>query len=418
MKIDRRPSLQEYNEIYNACMSNNYYDPNDPFLFIKAKAILYKKILFFYKEKTYLTKASYFLSLILKAAYQQAINIKHITSGTLQLWSFTQFPKYNDQKYITCSKGIDRAKSYFFDENDIFDMPVRKDRIKLSFDEKIQVIKLMKKYKMSSFWHVAQYYILKKSSPKINAPYLLMEDGMDFVGGLFAQFFRSSVTEVIYTHCSPHSSPALNYMADKIVVNNLLSYKQMLKKNFKVEFGESTYVMRKKIKFPYNQPICIGYGPEIGNSRVNYNDKKIIDVFMKNYASENNANLLISLHPQEKKLNFKNYKNFFNNINTAIRHKETIEEYFLKIDIFVTWWSTMIFHSLSYDVPVILLDFFDDKQADDLVDLANGMVVKVTNLAEFESSVELLRGMPDSKKEKKFNAVHENFYKCSRVSFD
>jgi len=415
-KIPTRIMVRQYDFLYKKNLGENFFNPANPFSYIIAKRKFFRAVLLLYVKEKHIGKFTYFVSLVATLLREQIVNIKHIFFWSYKLWVFESRPLYSGQEYITCSKGIERAKTTCVDNSELFDFPIKQTCVQLSAVEVIKVINLMVRFRVNSFWHVAQYYILHKSMPTIKAQTLIIEEGGDFVGQLFAYLYRPAVEKIVYTHKTPLLSSSVNFRADVVLTNNLISYLDLAQTNSHVEFLKFNPVtIGEKAVFKFKNVKCIGYAPDIGNHAINFSDKRILDKCIRSYGDANTERFLLSIHPQEKRINLDYYKNFFFSNNFQIRNQENLAEYFSKIDIFVTWWSSMIVQSIYHNVPVIILDFFEDDHADNLVNIAEGMILKARNYGEFKAHVEIFRSASKDTLKRKLSAANNNIFTLHKL---
>ena len=123
----------------------------------------------------------------------------------------------------------------------------------------------------------------------------------------------------------------------------------------------------------------------------------------------------LTIHPLD---NIKDYSDYLKYKNVTLRGDENIETYFSKIDILVTWWSTLIFQAVYCGTPVIVLDLFDDGHSDHVSNLTDNFVRTVKSISELNIAINEFRNYSsDEKKLKQKNAL-KNIYPMAKHSTD
>jgi len=408
IKISKRLSLEEFNKLYKKILTEKYYSEFDPFCFLKAKNMFFKSLLNEYKKRKFISFQEYYLCIFFLVFNKSLLNLVFFFRAKIKLIKFKEINREVDNIYF--DKNIDRVSINFLNASTL-NVPFEKKIIQFTFLEKIKIVNLMIKYKFFSFWHVAQYFVLKKSKPNIKAKNLYVEEGGDFVGMMFSFLFRKNVNSVFFTSMAPTLHPAMKFCSDKVIVNNSIDYQKYEKIKVNLEFKNFSPIKDSKSYRSCKQS-TVGYAPDIGNISINFHDKKILDnAILKNFAKNNTMQCFVSIHPQEKKINFSYYAGLFASSAFKIRTNESLIDYFSNIKVLITWYSTMIYQAIYLGVPVIVLDFFHDKHCDSLESISHGMVKIASSESQLQEQVIELINLP----EKHLRYMHKE---CLRSIFN
>jgi hypothetical protein len=381
-KIDNGIIFSNYMKLYK----NNiikYSDDNDPFCMTRQKENLDYELVKHCYKKGYIDCIDYIFSRLYFVIYKILLIIKSILSPKMKHWEF--YNKYENAKYkfISCTKGIDRATPPRLNTCDIYDIPLEKCKNNLSFFDRINVLFMMMYYKYYSYWHVAQFYILKKYVPNICAEALVIEEGGDFVGQCIYFLLKNNVNKTLLTMSAPLITPAVKYDFDSIFVNNALSYKAISHINSNVSLKE--FPPQINIR-NYNafQEHCIGYAPDIGNPILSFSKKNTMDKLFFENCYNNHLSTYLTIHPQDDS---NNYTSFIENKLITKRTNVSLEEYLSNIDILVTWWSTLIFQASFCKIPVIILDLFEDGHSEIVNTFNDNLIRTVISISELNTTI-------------------------------
>ena len=160
------------------------------------------------------------------------------------------------------------------------------------------------RYKVYSYEHAAQFFILKKHIPKITARLLVIEEGFDFPIQCFVFLFRPKVKKTMLTLRGPSMFAGLKHNYDSIVVNNTITYDQLVNKNsnvtiknFPPDFNLSLY--------EDNKEELIGYAPDLSNPILSRFKKNSIDNLF--FEKTKGQRVYLTLHPQDNTKQYLNY---------------------------------------------------------------------------------------------------------------
>ena len=407
-KVEKGIKFSDYQFAYRESMKSSG-DDFDPLLFTREKSEMHLNLLKLCYKRGYINIIDLILSRVYIVLYKILHVVKDIMSSRLRHWRFSNHIITDRHSTITCSKGIDRAKTYLLSEGSYYDVPLEKFRNNFHFKDRINVIKMMVNYRTLSYWHVAQFYILKKEKPNITADTLVMEEGADFVGQCFKFLFSENVLKTVLTMSTPFLVPSVRYNYNSIFVNNEISYKQLslvnphvALKNFPPNVDISKYKLYKSH--------CIGYAPDIGNPILSLHKKNVMDKkFFENVISNEYATYL-TVHPQDDS---DIYSKFIENSVVNLRSSGSLEMYLSRIDILVTWWSSLIFQALYCGVPVIVLDLFDDGHSSHVSNLTDNFVRTVKSISELNMVINEIRNYSFDEKKLKHEIAMRKVYPLS-----
>jgi hypothetical protein len=385
---------------------------NDPFLAIKQRSQLDLNLLKLCYKKRYIGIVDYIFSLFYLKIYT-VLNIpKSFFSSSLRHCKFSNEVVPGKYKAITCTNGIARAKVNLLNEDQYYDIPLVEASKNLRVHERIGTLLIMMSYKVSSYQHAAQFFILKKNIPKITASLLVIEEGVDFPVQCFVFLLRPKVAKTMLTLRGPSMFAGMKYNHDSVVVNNRITYDQLAHKNSNVSI-ENFPPDFNIFLYKNNREKLIGYAPDISNPILSHYKKNAMDKLFFHKIKGQDVHLTI--HPLD---NIKDYSDYLKYKNVTLRGDENIETYFSKIDILVTWWSTLIFQAVYCGTPVIVLDLFDDGHSDHVSNLTDNFVRTVKSISELNIAINEFRNYSsDEKKLKQKNAL-KNIYPMAKHSTD
>jgi|SaaInlLV_10m_DNA_3_1039740.scaffolds.fasta_scaffold01180_5 hypothetical protein len=402
-KIEKGIKFSDYQTVYRGSIKISG-DDFDPLLFTREKSEMDFNLLRLTYKRGYINIMDFTLSRFYIVLYKILHVVKDVTSSRLRHWRFSDSSTIDGYSTITCSKGIDRAKTYLLSKDMNYDVPLEICRNNFHLKDRINVIKMMLGYRTLSYWHVAQFYILKKEKPHIIADTLIMEEGGDFVGQCFKFLFSENVLKTVLTISTPFLTPSVKYNYDSIIVNNEISYRQLSLVNPRVTLkGFPPNVDIAKYK-PYKAR-CIGYAPDIGNPVLSLHKKSAMDKKFFENVIFNGYSTCLTVHPQD---NSDTYSKYIKSGFLTLRNGGSLESYLSRIDILVTWWSSLIFQALYCGIPVIVLDLFDDGHSDHVSNLTDDFVRTVKTIPELNVAINEFRNYSfDEKKLKHENAMRK-----------
>jgi len=407
-KVKKGIKFLDYQSAYKENIQSDTND-SDPLLFTREKSKMDLALLRVCYKRGYINIIDFILSRFYMLLYKILRLVKDISSSRLRHWRFSDSNIVDEYPTITCSKGIDRAKSYLLLKDMIYDVPLEKCRNNFHLKDRINVIKMMLSYRTLSYWHVAQFYILKKEKPHIIANTLIMEEGGDFVGKCFKFLFSENVSKTILTMATPHLTPSVKYNYDSIITNNEISYRQLSLVNPQVTLkGFPPNVDIAKYK-PYKAH-CIGYAPDIGNPVLSLHKKKAMDKKFFENIIFNEHSACLTVHPQDSS---DNYSKYIKSTFLTLRNGASLESYLSRIDILVTWWSSLIFQALYCGIPVIVLDLFDDGHSDHVSNLTDNFVQTVKTIPELNMAINEFRNYSFDEKKLKHEIAMKKVYPLS-----
>jgi len=404
-KIEEGVPYDAYKSAYNSAFSAIV---RHPFETLKLKDRLLMSLLSVLRNNKKITFEEYYVSKIFFYVYWIAVSARDFFSSRFRHWEFScqQNNVLDGRDYITCSKGIQRARSYYLMGEDVYDVPLIKKYSNLNISDRLKVLKLMFGMKCYSYWHAAQFYVLDKTKPRAkNLKVIVMEEGVDYAGRCFLYLLKNENTKTVLTYATASTSGLRESVGfDRVITNNFLG---------KENFNRSDVEL---LPFPPNVDIrsfkraktrCIGYAPDIGSPILSSKKKIAMDESFFCVSKMQRYNVKVTVHPQD---NRGRYDKFLVSNLIDYRCEPTVEEFLSSIDILVTWWSSLIFQAVYCGVPVIIFDRYSAGHVDALMKYSNGFVRIAASGDDLQASIEFFRSLPGEL----LTAMH---MKCRRSLF-
>ncbi len=364
-----------------------------PFDAIKVKDQIFFLLLKQLRKEYKVTIIDYYISVLITHLYKFIVSISGLLSSRFIHWEFCETGeiKKNSYEYITCTKGINRAMTYYLNKDCIYDVPVIKKYDNLKVLDRLRVILIMFSKRHFSYWHVAQFYSLKKTKPKIVAEKIMMEEGGDYVGRCFVFLFKDDVKETVLTVSTPYTNGLTErFFYGEIITNNFVSKKQLSLVNDNVTvkaFPPNIEIKKYNIN---NHKNCIGYAPDKGNPILTMKKKSQMDGCFLTCAVKNSYGVEVSIHPQDS---VDLYQEIIDGNNIIIRNERSLEGFLSGIDVLVTWWGSMIFQAIYCGVPVIIIDLFSDGHGDELSAIVPGFLKIAKNESELDYVIKYFKSI-------------------------
>jgi len=401
-QVDKRPLFHEIaGEISNCILK---IKKDNPFVKYKSLRTHRDQLLRLYYKRRYITFLEYLISRVAGASIEVVRLLWILMRGKIRVnLQYKDSGCYSDG-YIT----VNMARSfpeYFRDEN-VCIINICLNEVWLEPYLTIKAMLYMVRYGVLSFWHCYQYLVIKRDVDTLypRTSKFVIEEGLNTIATYIAYAHRSNDGYVIITQrFIMAGQPQLVYL-DEIIDNNIITYNKSIKyyKKVRLDFFNPDI----NIKIVEEKKVAFGYAIDLGTFYLNKKDKNYYDQVIALLSKNENTRMIYSVHPQEQERALI-YDRLFDAECCEARGELSIEEYLSKIDILITWWSTLVIQAIACSKFVILLDFFGDKQGEELDELIPNIVKRAICAEDIMRYAKMFRQYDKKAKDQLFSEAHK-----------
>ena len=305
--------------------------------------------------------------------------------------------------------NFDRSYPSLFEN--IFIVDCYKERVNIDAYLLMKSIRIMFTFRIISLFHAIQYMQIEMCVRSINKDkytFVVEEGGASFI--TYLMYCNKAIGgKNIVTHKQVATELAPISYYDEIYCSNVIANNINMKNNRNSKHAFFNPEVNTKL-ISYDKK-NIGYAVDMGTLFLNRYDKELFDEAVNDLCEVNNFRFIYTIHPQEKSYKEEYYRQVFNSNMAEYRGERTIEGFMSNIDILVVWWSTLITEAITCRKFVIILDFFDDRQGEELENLVPKVVKRAKNQADLVDCILDFRSIPTNKKEQYFIESNAKLFK-------
>jgi hypothetical protein len=357
---------------------------------------VYYRLLKEYRNRRYISTLSYYFSLLIKSVYT-----------IFQLFK-SVFLRKNFEVYSISDRQIIRDRHTFsggskrlcpiINGTPIDDIDCWKINYVPFIYERMVILFACYKFKVYNFEIVLQNNILQNQLKKLNLSNVefWVEEGTGLIQTYFLDFARCNGLNVKISVRGIVDTCFYRY-GFEVLTDNIINLNILKKCNENVSLVKPYSLDFENINSEKPVKKKIGYLLDMGNFIMNYHDKVKMDSFIREISIKYKLNFILSIHPQEKNKNEKQYRMFFQDSRyIEFREGDVIEDFFNEIDILVGWMSTTIVQALFAKIPIILIDLFQEFPMKSLASLSEGLIEYANDEDSFLKYLSYFEGLSNS----------------------